>query len=291
MEKQRGFTLVELLVVISIIALLMAILMPALNKARALGRRIVCCSHLRQLALGWSMYADANGGNLVNGEAAIDRMDSSTSPPVVLEKAWVGEIGLDDEGNPLIDKRAQEQKIREGALWQYCRDPKVFLCPAGKVNHQVTYQIVDSMNGFQQPDTVTEQVWGSNRGDLSKMSERIVFICVGEVRSSSYHVSYKEAKWLDMPPVRHRDGATVSFADAHSEYWKWSDETADIAREPALNPPNSAAGIADLRKMQMAVWGRLGYTILTYVPPVPCCIIFEKYYHERDRHGCTKQKA
>lgn len=132
----------------------------------------------------------------------------------------------------------------------------MYRCPAGKVNHQVTYQIVDSMNGFQQPDTVAEQVWGSNRGDFSKMSERIVFIDAGEVRSSSYHVSYRDAKWLDMPPVRHRDGATVSFADAHSEYWKWNDETADISREPPLNPPDSTAGIADLRKMQTAVWGR-----------------------------------
>jgi prepilin-type N-terminal cleavage/methylation domain-containing protein len=259
MDKQRGFTLVELLVVIAIIALLMAILMPALNKAKALGRRIVCCSHLRQLALGWGMYADENGGNLVNGEAGIDRIDNSTSPPTILEKAWVGDIGLDAAGNPLINKSAQERKIKEGALWEDCKNPKVFRCPAGMVKHYVTYQIVDSMNGFQQPDTVTEQVWGNNRGDFSRMGERIVFICVGQVTSSSYHVSYRDAKWLDMPPVRHRDGATVSFADAHSAYWKWNDETADIAWDPPLNPPDGAAGIADLQQMQMAVWGRLGY--------------------------------
>lgn len=260
MEKQRGFTLVELLVVIAIIALLMAILMPALNKARALGRRIVCCSHLRQLALGWGMYADANGGDLVNGEAGIDRIDNSTSPPTILEQAWVGGIELDAAGNPSINKRAQEQKIREGALWEYCKNPKVFRCPAGKVKHQVTYQIVDSMNGFQQADTVSEQVWGSNRGDFSKMNERIVFICIGEVKSSSYHVSYRDAKWLDMPPVRHRDGATVSFADAHSEYWKWSQETAEAGMNDISNfHPQTPEGIEDLKMMQKAVWGRLGH--------------------------------
>ena len=257
MEKQRGFTLVELLVVIAIIALLMAILMPALNMARALGRRIVCCSYLRQLALGWSMYSDANGGDLINGEAGIDRIDNATSPPTMLEKAWVGGIELDATGNPTINKQAQEQKIKEGALWEYCKEPKVFRCPAGKVKHQVTYQIVDSMNGFKQDGTVEEQVWGSNRGDFSKMNEKIVFVCLGEVRSSSYHVSYSETKWLDMPPVRQRDGAKVSFEDAQSDYWKWSDETANISRDPQLNPPNSAAGIADLQKIQMAVWGRI----------------------------------
>ena len=66
MVKQRGFTLVELLVVIAIIALLMAILMPALNRARELGRRTVCLGNLKQLALAWVMYADQNGDDLIN---------------------------------------------------------------------------------------------------------------------------------------------------------------------------------------------------------------------------------
>jgi len=49
MHERNGFTLIELLVVIAIIALLMAILMPALNLAREQGKRAVCLSHLRQL--------------------------------------------------------------------------------------------------------------------------------------------------------------------------------------------------------------------------------------------------
>jgi prepilin-type N-terminal cleavage/methylation domain-containing protein len=58
----RGFTLVELLVVISIIALLMAILMPALDSARKLARRIVCQGNLRQVALGCKLYLDDSEG-------------------------------------------------------------------------------------------------------------------------------------------------------------------------------------------------------------------------------------
>ncbi|GAJ23796.1 unnamed protein product, partial [marine sediment metagenome] len=57
MNGPRGFTLVELLVVIAIIALLMAILMPALNRAKEQGKRAVCLSNLRQLTLAWIMYA------------------------------------------------------------------------------------------------------------------------------------------------------------------------------------------------------------------------------------------
>jgi prepilin-type N-terminal cleavage/methylation domain-containing protein len=267
MHRRKAFTLVELLVVIAIILLLIAIMRPARCRPRKVSRRTVCLGNLKQLSLAWVMYADDNDGALVNGESGNwNRLMPNPTPPpteICVEPPWVSDIALQN-GNPMIDKRSQEQKIQDGALWEYLKNPKAFHCPAGKENHSVTYQIVDSMNGFQQPDTVADRVWANNRSDLSKAHNKLVFIDIGEVRSSSYHVSYRAATWLDMPPVRHHDGATVSFADAHVVYWEWKGQDTisfgrNDKRSDGERQPTSPEGNEDLQKMQEAVWGKLGY--------------------------------
>jgi len=62
MGRRRGFTLIELLVVIAIIALLMAILMPSLQRARKQARAVICLSHLKEWGPVWSMYCGDNNG-------------------------------------------------------------------------------------------------------------------------------------------------------------------------------------------------------------------------------------
>ncbi|MHC4705150.1 MAG: type II secretion system protein [Planctomycetota bacterium] len=95
MGKQKGFTLIELLVVIAIIAILMAILMPALNRVREQGKRIVCESNLKTLTLSWIMYADENDGKIANGAGGFHYVRSgghteNGAATNIIERAWVG---------------------------------------------------------------------------------------------------------------------------------------------------------------------------------------------------------
>jgi len=110
-EKQKAFTLLELLIVISIIALLMAILMPALGTARLQAFSIVCRSNLSQLVLANIGYATENDGYLV--PAASDFLDNAGY------HRWHGyRDNLDEPFDPL-----------RGPLVRYLGDGKVKECP------------------------------------------------------------------------------------------------------------------------------------------------------------------
>ena len=244
-----GFTLIELLVVIAIIALLMAILMPALNRAREQGKRTACLNNLRQLTMGWILYADDSDDKIVHADTGRD-------------DAWVRWRGRGDPEQVRMDG------IRLGFLYRNCPDVKLYKCPTGVPGEIVTYAIVDAMNGYDGiPGTTNLMVY--RKIQIRRPNERAVFLDEGMLSPNSWTIWYDQERWWDQITVRHGDGTNFSFADGHSEYWKWQDpRTIEIAnmdynkwqssgRQGNLS---SNPGNPDLHKVQKAVWSKLGYT-------------------------------
>lgn len=256
---RRAFTLVELLVVIAIIAILMAILMPALKRAREHGKRAACFGNVRQLILGWCMYADENDEKIVNGAAGYSyrRMGWGDHSK---ELAWVDAVSPDWD--------TTIKGIKDGALWPYIRNTKVYRCPTGRRGEPLTYSIMFSMNAV-----CHDEVKGVKGAHVKSRTEihspapalRVVFIDEGHMTPDAYAVYFREESWWDDPPVRHGDGTNVAFADGHSEHWKWKAvETIKEGRARADLPPRkwspkTPQGKEDLHRMQRGCWGRLGY--------------------------------
>jgi len=190
--KKKAFTLIELLVVIAIIAILMAILMPALNRAREQGKRAMCLGNLKQLQLAWIMYADENDQRIVSGNAGAYR---GTGPNRECT-AWVGKGWHDQYGSgAMIPEEDQKVAIREGRLWPYVREEGLYKCPTGVRGQLITYAIMDSMDGLR-ASRDQGSPFETNRLNIQKMAERMVFIDEGWVTPDSYAVHYRREVWF-----------------------------------------------------------------------------------------------
>ena len=163
--------------VIAIIAILMSILMPALGRAREQGKRAACLSNLKQLMLGWIMYADDNDGKIVSGQTG-----NATS--------WAGAVW------PGQSPEEQKERIKHGALFPYCPNVKLYKCPTGVRGEVVTYAIVDALNGYDAIPGAEGHVL-KNRMQIRRPGMRVVFLDEGRLSPTSWTIWYDEERWWD----------------------------------------------------------------------------------------------
>ncbi len=236
-KSRRGFTLIELLVVIAIIALLMAILMPALQRAREQGQRAVCMGTLKQLTLCWIMYADANDDKLINGEAGIPY--TGRTGVHNKEREWVGRCWAEPYTSPtgkqwpIEGSTGQKAAIMNGSMWNYTQDFGMYACPTGIRGEMLTYNLMDGVNGMPRDGTYSGSVgtkgpngkllWVKKKSEINQPTYRLCFIDEGAATPDSFAVTWQGTvtKWWDDPRVRHGNGTVVSFADGHCEHKKW----------------------------------------------------------------------
>ncbi|MDD5011800.1 MAG: type II secretion system protein [Phycisphaerae bacterium] len=138
MKTKKGFTLVELLVVISIIAVLLAVLIPSMNKARATARRVICGNQLKQTGVGMAAYASAYDSKMpwsggVTSGMPDDAKDESTLHPFLI---WRTDHSLDTDWLDMTAKcvcgqMGKARPMRLACLFagKFIQDGKVFYCP------------------------------------------------------------------------------------------------------------------------------------------------------------------
>jgi prepilin-type processing-associated H-X9-DG protein len=268
--KAKGTTSKTDIVVVCSCVLLLLIYLCGINSCRRRrsqeqAKRAACLNNLKMLTLAWIMYADDNNDKIVNGMAGKDREQDG----IVFEKAWTGRDWADGyEAEAQLPEQSQEQAIKSGALFPYFKAVTSYGCPNRLPGQIRTYSIVDSMNGVPRPRTQEDRAWINNRNTRNPSpARRLVFIDVGRPIPDSFAVHYNKEQWWAPPPVWHGEGTNVSFADGHSEYWKWkAGETVKLGKSVDRSPsqktvvPATLDGKEDLHKFQRAVWGKLAYT-------------------------------
>jgi prepilin-type N-terminal cleavage/methylation domain-containing protein/prepilin-type processing-associated H-X9-DG protein len=228
--RQMAFTLIELLVVIAIIAILAAMFLPALSRAKVKAQGVYCMNNLKQLQLAVIIYADDNQ------ERFPENPGLAIGPP-----AWVhGQMTWDTSSQANV-QNTNTALMTSGEIGPNVgQNAGAFKCPADIIPGARGPRVRSySMNGFVgDVANVANYINGAVPGwrrflktsDTGKMGAVNLWVlldeCPDSINDGFFSVRMQPnttAKWTDVPASTHNGAGGFSFADGHAEIKKWKD--------------------------------------------------------------------
>jgi prepilin-type N-terminal cleavage/methylation domain-containing protein/prepilin-type processing-associated H-X9-DG protein len=221
-----GFTLIELVVVIAIIALLASLLLPAVASAKEKSKSAVCLNNLRQLQLGWKLYADDNEDSFVPNisRQSLYLIQENVAPSWVLGNAR---------------HHSSTTNLRAGLLFQYTKAGSIYQCPsdesvtASSAKRRVrSYSLCGWLGGniegkgMKHPSATANVPYKTKISHLNLSSPSKVFTFLDEHQDGIDDGIFLCAEagffyWMELPADRHKRGCNLSFVDGHAEPWRW----------------------------------------------------------------------